>query len=536
LTVAVTKAGKEKGQDYRNYFEYDEAVSRIPPHRILAINRGESDGALRVKIECDQPRIERDVVNHFGFANRRHADFLSQCVTDAVHRLILPSLQREFRRELAEKAEGHAVAVFAENLRHLLLQPPLRDERVLAIDPGFRTGCKIAALDEQGQLLNHDVIFVTGSAEKRESNRKKLAKLLKEHDCHLIAIGNGTACRETEELVAELIANECPDARYVIVNEAGASIYSASETAAEEFPDLDATVRGTISIGRRLQDPLSEQVKIDAQHLGVGLYQHDVDPKRLKQSLDSVVESCVNYVGVDLNTASASLLCHVSGFSQRVAKHVVEWRAEHGRFQNRQQLLDVPGLGAGTFQQAAGFLKILGGDNVLDSTPIHPESYPAATKLIERIANGHGQRAIGPDDLVALKPQLSELKQNSDVLAGELKIGTLTCRDILEALSRPGRDPRTSLPGPVFKQGVMNLDDLSDGMELTGTVLNVVDFGAFVDIGLKESGLVHISQMADRFVSSPHDVVAIGDVIRVWVLSIDRERHRVSLTMLPPDA
>jgi uncharacterized protein len=535
LSVSVTKTGEEQGQEYRNYFDYNDAISRIPPHRVLAINRGEEASALRVKFECDRPRIERTVADYFEFSRRHQTEFLTRCATDAVARLILPSLQREFRRELSERAERHAVDVFAENLRHLLLQPPLQGKCVTAIDPGFRSGCKIAVLDDCGNLLAHDVIFVTGGAEKRVANRQKLAGLLEQHDCQLVAIGNGTACRETEELVAEMIAEDRPDARYVIVNEAGASIYSASEVAGEEFPDLDATVRGTISIGRRLQDPLSEQVKIDPQHLGVGLYQHDVDPKRLKESLDRVVESCVNYVGVDLNTASASLLRHVSGFTQRVAKHVVEWRNQHGRFTNRRQLLDVPGLGAATFQQAAGFLKISGGDNLLDSTPIHPESYPAANRILNRLTGRPRDGDVGALDLAALKPKLTELIPNPEQLADELQIGAPTCRDILEALARPGRDPRTSATGPVFKQGVLNLDDLNIGMELTGTVLNVVDFGAFIDVGLKESGLVHISKMADRFVSSPHEVVAIGDVIAVWVLSIDRERRRVSLTMLKPD-
>jgi len=535
LSVSVTKTGAEQGQEYRNYFDYSEAISRIPLHRVMAINRGEDASALRVKFECDRARIERVVADYFELSHRRQTEYLTECATDAVSRLILPSLQREFRRELSERAERHAVDVFAENLRHLLLQPPLCGERVVAIDPGFRTGCKIAVLDDCGNLLAHDVIFVTGPAEKRAANRLKLAGMLQQHDCNLVAIGNGTACRESEELVAEMIAADRPDARYVIVNEAGASIYSASEVAGEEFPNLDATVRGTISIGRRLQDPLSEQVKIDPQHLGVGLYQHDVDPKRLKESLDRVVESCVNYVGVDLNTASAPLLRHVSGFTQRVARHVVEWRDQHGRFTNRQQLLDVPGLGAATFQQAAGFLKISGGDNLLDSTPIHPESYPAANRILNRLTGETRDGIVGSPDLAALKPKLTELIPNPKSLADELQIGTPTCRDILEALARPGRDPRTSIPGPVFKQGVLNLDDLCLGMELTGTVLNVVDFGAFIDVGLKESGLVHISKMADRFVSSPHEVVAIGDVIPVWVLSIDHERRRVSLTMLKPD-
>jgi uncharacterized protein len=360
----------------------------------------------------------------------------------------------------------------------------------------------------------------------------KLKSLIVDHNCKQIAIGNGTGCRETEELISDLIANQCSDCRYLIVNEAGASIYSTSVSAGEEFPDLDATVRGTISIGRRLQDPLSELVKIEAQHIGVGMYQHDMSPKLLKESLDGVVESCVNYVGVDLNSASSSLLRYVSGFTQLIARRVTEWREANGRFASRSQLMGVSGIGEATYTQAAGFLKIANGDDPLDNTWIHPESYPIATQLLERagvsahdLMNDNERR----DELCAQIQRLPLKK-----LAKEWKTATPVLRDIVDALLRPGRDPRSDLPGPLFKQGVLKLDDLSPGMELNGSILNVVDFGAFVDVGLKNSGLVHVSQLADRFIKSPHDVVSVGDLVKVWVKEIDLERQRVALTMLKP--
>lgn len=518
FAVSATKSGEESGGDYRDYFDYSEAVQKVPPHRILAINRGEEAGALRVRYEWDDAQAARAVCEQLRLGDHRFAVFLRSCAVDSLERLIQPSLDREIRKELTARAESHAVTVFAQNLRNLLLQAPLTGRRVAAIDPGFRTGCKLVALDELGNLLAHDVIYVTGAAEKRSQIREKLASFLREHDCRVIAIGNGTACRECEELVSETIAELIPDAQYVIVNEAGASIYSASTVGREEFPDLDATVRGTISIGRRLLDPLSELVKIEPQHIGVGMYQHDINPKQLQASLDHVIESCVNNVGVDLNTASTSLLRYVSGLNQLIARRIVAWRDEHGRFTNRKQLLEVQGVGDATFTQAAGFLKISGGEEPLDGTWIHPESYDAAKRLLGR----------GPISAVV------QDGQTSAEIAEELGIGVHTLSDILEALSRPRRDPRSDCAGPLFKQGVMKLEDLSEGMELTGTVLNVVDFGVFVDVGLKDSGLVHISQLAPRFVRSPHEIAAVGDIVTVWVLGVDLDRRRVSLTMIRP--
>jgi protein Tex len=550
LEVAATKGGQESGSEYRDYFNFSEAVQSVPPHRVLAINRGEKAGALRVKFVWDDARANTELIIQLRVNDHRHPAFLQRCLTDAVSRLIGPSLEREIRREMQDAAELHAIGVFARNLRNLLLQPPMKGRRVLAVDPGFRTGCKTAVLDEYGNCLATDVIYVTGSAEKRAASLQKLAELLQTHECRLVVIGNGTACRETEELISDLVTQKLPEARYLIVNEAGASIYSTSTVAGSEFPDLDATVRGTISIGRRVLDPLSELVKIEPQHIGVGLYQHDLNSKRLKESLDEVVESCVNFVGVDLNTASASLLKYVSGFNQLIARRVVEWREQNGRFTSRRQLQDVAGIGEATFTQAAGFLKIDNGEEVLDATWIHPESYPVTRKLLQRLeitpeslCEPDGKSDDHVADAASVGSEAGGFRhwrarfRELDVpaLAEELQVGLPTLQDILDALARPGRDPRGDLPGPVFKQGILKLDDLQEGMELRGTILNVVDFGAFVDVGLKDSGLVHISQLANRYVKTPHDVVSVGDIVTVWVMGVDRDRKRVSLTMISPD-
>ncbi|HEV2950216.1 MAG TPA: Tex family protein, partial [Gemmataceae bacterium] len=718
-----------QGLEYKDYFQFSEAARRIPPHRILALNRGEKEGPIQVKMEWDAEAVHRAALGKLPLGDHPHAEFLKKAGEDAIQRLILPSLEREIRRELTEEAETHAVKVFARNLHSLLMQPPLRGKRVLAIDPGFRTGCKIAALDEHGGLLEDAVIFphappskppkkkkeeappsaaasppsssepsqptpasasdsgsipapvsteikpevlekvgaessanpesashvdpvslstmaatieqpasaasteatatiaasgdtpsfpalvsapsagVGGettqapespspplvsalpaasveqiSAERREraslkrqEARTKLLTIIGKHRVQVIAIGNGTACRETEEFVAELIneidsqrtklpdqgsadasgtetkgesvatastpTNPPPsssdleaqgvpaDLAYVIVNEAGASVYSASAVGREEFPQYDATLRGTISIGRRLQDPLSELVKIDPQSIGVGLYQHDVNPRHLKESLETVIESSVNLVGVDLNSASVPLLRHVSGLNQLAARDLVGYRKQNGPFKNREQLLQVPNIGPARYVQAAGFLKISDGDNPLDQTWIHPESYPATQKLL-------ADMGFAPENLRD-KQKSEELREKLKSLSPEevckrLEVGLPTLKDILEALARPGRDPRDDLPPPIFKKGILKLEDLQPGMELKGTVLNVVDFGAFIDIGLKDSGLVHISQMANRYIKSPYEVVSVSDVVTVWVMSVDRDRRRVSLTMIKP--
>ncbi len=520
-------------QRFRDYFNYQESLRRIPPHRVLAINRGERARVLRVRVEVDQDALEQATDRILVPEDHPHADLLRGCACDALNRLVLPGLERELRRELTDAAEAHAVEVFARNLRHLLLQPPVRGRRVLAIDPGFRSGCKVAALDEFGSPLAHAVIHIIGKDDRRQASRAKLLELAEKHHPTVIAFGNGTGCRQSEELVADLLQNEWKDQglAYVIVNEAGASVYSTSPLGREELPGHDATLRGTISIGRRLQDPLSELVKIDPPSIGVGLYQHDVKAKHLRTSLDAVIESCVNFVGVNVNTASPALLRYVSGLNQLTARRLYDHRVGHGPFRNRTRFMEVAGLGEAAFTQAAGFLRIVDGDDPLDATTIHPESYAVARMLWSHLG-------FQPEDLAnpELRAQSAERAATVDAaaLANQWQVGELTLRDILAQLARPGRDPREDLPQPVFKRGILKLEDLTVGMELSGTVLNVVDFGVFVDIGLNDSGLVHISQLADRFIQSPHEVAAVGDIVTVWVLSIDKERRRVSLTMIDP--
>ena len=764
-----------EGLEYRDYFAYSEPIGHIPPHRVLAINRGDKEGPLKVKLEVPRADVESAAFSQLPLEDHPHSEFFRAATIDAIDRLLLPSMEREVRRDLTEMAERHAVDVFARNLRSLLLQPPILDQMILAIDPGFRTGCKIAVLDGHGNLLEHGVIHPHAPQNRRSEAKVFLKDLVAKHQITVIAIGNGTACRETEELVAEIIQegttfsqdpeaaaaaeaaaqahakahpapppkpapkpapapapeavevepsvaaapappaavepspepspeasaalpaaadgngngvdpepasdpsadvatvppitggapepgegeppfepdpeepsggelpiapegpvptplveeDEAPEVAtpsasemamaiepsalleqelesspaadspvhpaepagdhegtpavpvvtgalppagaprpaapperkprqeprpprpkappapprphsadallaqlaYVIVNEAGASVYSASPVGREEFPDFDATLRGTISIGRRLQDPLAELVKIEPQSIGVGLYQHDVNPKQLKESLESVISSCVNFVGVDLNTASVPLLRHVSGLNQLTARRIVERRKEKGPFTNREQISEVEGVGPVSFTQSAGFLKIRDGENALDRTWVHPESYPVAAKLLEKL-EFPTDVVKDKEQLVALNAKLAEC--DIPALAKELEVGEPTLRDIFDALARPDRDPREDLPKPIFKKGVLKLEDLEAGMELKGTVLNVVDFGAFVDIGLKDSGLVHISQLANRYIKSPHDVVSVGDVVTVWVMGVDQERKRVSLTMVKP--
>ena len=518
---------------YRDYFDYAEHVQRIPPHRGLAINRGERAKILRVRIEGPAEEMQAAAEALVVAEGHPHASFLAGCVRDAISRLILPSLEREFRREITEQCERHAVEVFARNLRHLLLQPPVAGRRVLAIDPAFKSGCKVVVIDPYGTPLEHDVLHIVGKSEKRDEAAAKLAALVEKHDVQVIAIGNGAAGREAEGFVAGLVAGPLAERglEYVVVNEAGASVYSTSPLAREEFPQHDASIRSAISIGRRLQDPLSELVKIEPANIGVGLYQHDVRAKHLHASLDGVVESCVNYVGVDVNTASPALLRYVSGLNQAIARGILEWRAAKGAFANRQQLLEVPGFGEATYVQAAGFLKIGGGSNPLDATWIHPESYAVAERVLERLG-ASVEDLSGRERAEKLAQEVDKL--DLDALAAEFEVGRLLLDDIVEQLTRPGRDPREDLPRPFFKKGVLKLEDLEVGMELMGAVLNVVDFGAFVDIGLHDSGLVHISQLSRRFVRDPHDLLTVGQVVKVWVLELDKTRRRVALTMISP--
>jgi uncharacterized protein len=660
----IETVAEGKGKEYEPYFDFREPVKEIPPHRILAINRGEKANILRVRIDTNQQMAQEIATYHLNLADHPHKELMLSVVTDALDRLIRPSLDREVRRELTDRAQEHAIGVFAKNLRSLLLQPPLRGRKVLAVDPGIRTGCKLAVLDETGKLLEDAVIYPQGQKRNAADSKRKLEQLVRKYEVSVVAIGNGTGCREAEQLVADLIADlahrrlnptpevqptsttlstETPvapaadtpapaseplpapaavtldggtpsmptesvtlsdialtpmammaaethavqphpapgaaaegagsetltppadatvaatpvqapppapppappisleglpdapaDLAYVVVIEAGASDYSASPVAREEFPDLDATTRGTISIGRRLQDPLAELVKIDPQHIGVGLYQHDVKPKHLKESLEGVIESSVNQVGVEVNTASVPLLRHVSGLNQLVAREIVNYRQNNGAFTSREQLLQVPGMGEKRFTQAAGFLKLSDGADPLDATWIHPESYPAARQVLTEFG-------LAPTDLRD-KAKVEELRGKLNALddarieemASRLNTGVPTLDDIFRSLARPGRDPREDLPPPIFKTGVLKLEDITPGMELKGTVLNVVPFGAFVDIGLKESGLVHISQMANRYIKSPYDVVSVGDVVSVWVMEVKAGEKKISLSMIPP--
>ncbi|MFM7076223.1 MAG: Tex-like N-terminal domain-containing protein [Planctomycetaceae bacterium] len=532
----VEPEGKPLTKDakhYRDYFHYTELLQRIPPHRALAINRGERARLLKVKVDGPVEELQAAAEAILVDPAHPHAEFLRGCTRDSITRLVLPGLEREIRREITEYCESHAVAVFARNLRNLLLQPPVTGRRVLAIDPGFKSGCKAVVVDECGVPLEHAVLHIIGQKEKREAAGRKIAELVEKHAVNVIAVGNGTAGRDTESLVVELLTGplQAADIAYCVVNEAGASVYSTSAYARDELPGYEAAVRGAVSIGRRLQDPLSELVKIDPANIGVGLYQHDVKARHLNASLDAVVESCVNYVGVDVNTASPALLRYVSGLNQATAKGFQEWRAKNGAFTSRAQFLEVPGFGESAYVQAAGFLKITGGSNPLDATWIHPESYEVASRVLERLGGT-------PEDL-ANRQQAGALAGKAGALdlprlAEELGVGRLLLADIVDQLARPGRDPREDLPQPFFKKGVLKLEDLAVGMELHGAVLNVVDFGAFVYIGLHDSGMVHISQLSRKYVGDPHDVVSVGQVVKVWVMEIDKKRRRVALTMIPP--
>ncbi len=533
LVATKIRDDHKKNPLFKDYFDFQEALSRIPPHRVLAINRGEKAKVLRVSFDFDAAALEKLAIEDLVAPDHRHADFLRGCARDSLQRLILPSLEREARRELTDKAEAHAVEVFARNLRALLVQPPVPGRRVLAIDPGYKNGCKIAMLDEQGALITLGLIHITGSNESQAASRKKLLELLREQRPSIVAIGNGSACRPTETLVADLLASDLADTdlQYVIVNEAGASVYSASAIGREEFPDCEAIDRSAISIGRRLQDPMSELVKIDPASIGVGLYQHDAKPAHLRETLESTVRSCVSFVGVDVNTASMALLKNVAGLNQLVARRILEHRTERGPFPTRKALQEVKGLGATTFEQAAGFLKIEGGENPLDATWVHPESYEAAGRLLAELRIEAAQvGSEGWSDVFAsaLAPY------ERPTLAAKLELGEHALSQLIEALERPGRDLRTDLPPPVFRRDVVKIDDLTVGMQLRGTVLNVVDFGAFVDVGLTDSGLVHVSQLNNEFVRDPHLVVSIGDQIDCWVTGIDSDRRRVALTMIEP--
>lgn len=518
-----------EASEFQMYFDYFEDVAKIPPHRILALNRGERLKALKVKIQVDVEKIHallhKEIVRD---SSSPALPYIVEAIKDSYARLLAPSLERDIRRSLTEKAEEHAIQIFAKNLRDLLMQSPVRGHRILGIDPAYRTGCKVVAVSEFGELLEHTAIYPHEPQKRWSEAIDVLRSLIDKHNLSLVTIGNGTASRETEQLAAELIREHKPQLQYLVVNEAGASVYSASELAREEFPDLDVSMRGAVSIARRVQDPLAELVKIDPKSIGVGQYQHDVNQKELANALDQVVESCVNHVGVELNTASSALLRHVAGLSARVADNIVSYRSENGVFQTRSELKKVKGLGPKSFEQAAGFLRIANGSRPLDNTAVHPESYQLAQQILEQI--GFSEQDL--QDRQALSQIREKLKSlDPKKLANTLNAGEPTVRDIIASLGQPGRDPRDELPPPLFRADVLSMEDLKPGMVLQGTVQNVVDFGAFVDIGVKKAGLVHISQLSDRYVRHPTDVVQVGDIVTVRILNVDPALERISLSM-----
>lgn len=528
LGIIVSKAKKEEDSVYRMYYDFSEPVAKIANHRILAIDRGEKEEFLQVKIDVPTERVTSYLKsNCVKKARSITSEFVERAIDDSYDRLIFPSVEREVRNELTEKAQEQAMKVFAANLKNLLLQPPVKGKVVLGLDPAYRTGCKIAVVDDTGKVLDTTVIYPTPPQNKVEEAKKVMKHLIEKHNVDIISIGNGTASKESEIFVADLIKELDRKLYYMVVSEAGASVYSASKLGAEEFPEFDVALRSAVSIARRLQDPLAELVKIDPKAIGVGQYQHDMNQKRLGESLGGVVEDCVNSVGVDLNTASPSLLSYISGVNSSIARNIVEYREANGKFKKREELKKVKKLGDKAFEQCAGFLRIPDGLNVLDSTSVHPESYPAAIKLLEIM--GRSVEDVKQRKLENLKQEVE--KKGIGEIASQIGVGIPTLRDILNELLKPGRDPRDELPKPVLLTDVLNIEDLRLGMLLTGTVRNVADFGAFVDIGVHQDGLVHISELCDRYVKSPMEVVAVGDIVKVRILDVDVQRKRISLSM-----
>jgi len=524
-----TKAAKsEEKSNYEMYYEYSEAIKYIPSHRILAINRGEKEEFLKVRIEKPEEKILAYIERIEIKGETQFTQMLKTTILDSFKRLIEPSIEREIRSDLTEKAEEKAIKVFGQNSKQLLLGAPIKGKTVMGFDPAYRTGCKIAVIDETGKVLDYTTVYPTEPQNDVEGAKKELLKLIEKHKIDMIAIGNGTASRESEMFVAEMLKEASRTVHYVIVSEAGASVYSASKLATEEYPNINVSIRGAISIARRLQDPLAELVKIEPKAIGVGQYQHDVNQKRLAESLTGVVEDSVNKVGVDVNTATPSLLSYVSGINSTIAKNIVKYRDENGKLKNRKQLLKVPKLGKVAFEQCAGFLRILDGDNPLEITAVHPESYEVTEKLLSNL--GFDKKDLkDKEKLVELRVKLKSI--NIANVAKELEIGEMTLSDIIEELSKPGRDPREDMPKPVLRSDVLKLEDLKEGMVLTGTVRNVIDFGAFVDIGVKHDGLVHISEMSDKFIKNPSEIVSVGDIVKVKVIKIDKERQKVGLSM-----
>ncbi|MBR5228866.1 MAG: RNA-binding transcriptional accessory protein [Firmicutes bacterium] len=577
-SIVSEAADPEEKTVYDMYYEYAEAVSKIPNHRVLAVNRGEKEKKLKVKVKADVERMHAAIADRvITNSGSIYAEKLAETIADAYKRLMAPSVERELRNELTERAEKEAVKVFAKNTENLLMVPPVKNARVLSIDPGYRTGCKVAALSNTGKLLAYATIYPTEPKNDIAGSEKIITKLIDKFKLNTVVIGNGTGSRETEKFIADYIAKTGRDLKYTIVSEAGASVYSASKLASEEYPDLDVTTRGAMSIGRRLQDPLAELVKISPKHIGVGQYQHDINQGLLDTALTNVVEDCVNRVGVDLNTASPSLLAYISGINSSIAKNIVAYREANGVFTDRKQLMKVPKLGEKTYKQCAGFMRISEGDNPLDATAVHPESYAVTDAMLSKLgiskdqiaAGGAGdieericqvypieskrkpekKKAVPANGFAALAVLLEDdeftgknkkgqkqkktqnLKLSIQKMADDMGIGVMTLSDIVEEIKKPARDPREGMPPVVFRQDVLSFDDLKPDMELTGTVRNVVDFGAFVDIGVKTDGLVHVSQLSSKFIKHPMDAVSVGDTVKVKVLEVDRERHKISLTM-----
>lgn len=528
----VVTSKKKKAEDekeiYAMYYDYSEPVKRIANHRVLAMNRGEKEKVLSVKIEFDISQIENFIEKKEVQNSNVHLSYIREAIQDSLKRLIMPSIEREIRGDLTEKAEAHAIEVFSENLKNLLLQPPMKGKQILGVDPAFRTGCKLAVINPFGTFIAKSVIYPHPPKSHVDAAEKELVKIIRDNNVELIAIGNGTASRETEQFVANVINKYKLNAQFIIVNEAGASVYSASEIARAEFPNFQVEERSAVSIGRRVQDPLSELVKIDPKSIGVGQYQHDVNQKELEQALTFVVETAVNQVGVDVNTASKSLLQHVSGLSGAIAQNIINYREENGAIKHNKEISKVKRLGAKTFEQSIGFLRIVNGTEPLDNTSIHPESYQVTYQLLNKLN-------LTIEDLGSEKLKQTLAKADIEVLSNELEVGLPTLEDIIKSLMAPNRDPRDEYETPILKSDVLSIEDLSEGMKLSGTVRNVVDFGAFVDIGVKQDGLVHVSKLSKKFVKNPMDIVSVGDIVDVWILSIDKNKDKVSLTMINPN-
>ena len=528
IVSSKKKKAEDEKQTFSMYYDYNEPVKRIANHRVLAMNRGEKEKVLSIKIDFDTTRIQREIANVEIKTQNEATPFIKEAIQDSLKRLILPSIEREIRGDLTQNAESHAIDVFSENLRNLLLQPPMKGKQILGVDPAFRTGCKLAVVNPFGTFIAKGVIYPHPPISKVEEAEKELVKVISDYNIELLAIGNGTASRETEQFVAKVIKKYQLQAQFIIVNEAGASVYSASEIARQEFPDFQVEERSAVSIGRRVQDPLSELVKIDPKSIGVGQYQHDVNQKDLSSALTFVVETAVNQVGVDVNTASKSLLQYVSGLTSTIAQNIIDYREENGPIKHHKEISSIKRLGAKTFEQSIGFLRIVDGEEPLDNTAIHPESYDVAYRMLHQLD-------LTAQDIGSVKLKNTLSNVNISTLVSQLNIGEPTLKDIIQSLIAPNRDPRDEFETPILKSDVLSIEDLSKGMKLNGTVRNVVDFGAFVDIGVKQDGLVHISKLSKKFVKNPMDMISVGDIVEVWILDIDENKGKVSLTMVDPN-